>query len=464
MLMIHNQRRIVFSFLVFTLISGLLSGCGSSGGQSPSPVSTAPTSTATGKATLSVRWPASANSRLIPFAANSIYVRLTATDGTRLFGDALLVRPQNGGTATASFDRLPLGPLTVAASALPNADGTGVAQAGAQTAAVIVAGQVTPISLTLASTISEVTVSPATANLVLGQKITATATAKNAAGEVVLISPSTLSWTSSAPASATVDAAGLVTGVAVGSATITATEIESGKAGTLAASVIDPNANPPLLYEGFDYTAGAGLPGQNGGTGDWSTAWSYHGAYSAPPSAINNGTLTFGRLLTGGNSMRPTSSIGIGDDRKWNTVIGTPGTTTYFSTLLKPEMVSGGYPTTYFGIVIYGQYFGKSSDFAEFGIEREGTGGFVSAGVTPQVNTTYFLVVRATFTSNSVIYNLFINPTPGQALPATPNATKTVSRNASDLVTGISYSGSVFCVYDELRVGPTWESVSPLGQ
>src|SRR5436309_6477415 len=81
--------------------------------------------------------------------------------------------------------------------------------------------------------VATVTVSPASKSLNAGATVQLTATTKDSAGNV--LTGRLVTWSSSAPAVATVSASGLVTAVAVGSATITATS--EGKSGTAAITV-----------------------------------------------------------------------------------------------------------------------------------------------------------------------------------------------------------------------------------
>ena len=79
-----------------------------------------------------------------------------------------------------------------------------------------------------------VTVSQPTGNILVGNTTTLAATTKDASGNT--ITGTTVTWTSSSDAIATVSAAGLVTGVAPGTATITATS--NGKTGTATVTVV----------------------------------------------------------------------------------------------------------------------------------------------------------------------------------------------------------------------------------
>ena len=86
--------------------------------------------------------------------------------------------------------------------------------------------------------VQRVTVSPATSTRDIGQTVQLTATAVDKKGNVV--SGVTFAWSSNAPAIATVSSAGLVTAVAAGTATISATG--NGKTGNASVTV---NAPPP---------------------------------------------------------------------------------------------------------------------------------------------------------------------------------------------------------------------------
>ena len=99
-----------------------------------------------------------------------------------------------------------------------------------------------------APVVTTVTVSPPSASVVAGSTVTLQATVKDQNGNVM--TGQTVTWSSNNLAAATVNG-GVVTGVAAGSATITATS--SGKSGTSAITVTAPPPPPPpggtLLFE-----------------------------------------------------------------------------------------------------------------------------------------------------------------------------------------------------------------------
>ncbi len=204
----------------------VLAGCG--GSSSSSSQSTR------SQAVVTITWPSS-SSRLIPAACNSIVVKFRNSSSTVATQTA--TRPTSGSTTTLTFDSLPVGTLTAQADAYPNSDGTGVVQASATTSVEIVSGQVTPVTLTMASTIDHLTISPTSPAVTAGATTTLSATAYDASGNVVLVASSAISWASGSEGVATVTSAGVVTGVAQGTASITVTDSESGVSASVTVTV-----------------------------------------------------------------------------------------------------------------------------------------------------------------------------------------------------------------------------------
>jgi len=129
------------------------------------------------------------------------------------------------------------GVVTVSGSGLV----TGVA-AGSATITAASEGQSGTASISVANVpVATVTVSPASASVTVGQTAQLSATAKDAAGNV--LSGRAITWTSSNSGVATVTGTGLVTGVGAGSATGTATS--EGQSGTATITVTAPPPPPP---------------------------------------------------------------------------------------------------------------------------------------------------------------------------------------------------------------------------
>ncbi|HUS79991.1 MAG TPA: Ig-like domain-containing protein, partial [Armatimonadota bacterium] len=167
---------------------------------------------------------------------NSVLVRvLNPADLSPLVPDTVIARPAGGDQARATIDHIPPGPARLDASARPNADGSGTALAAAATQVQVVSSQTVQVGLALLGIARRVEVSPDTLDILTTKSDALTATAFDAADNVVL--GAAFGWTSSAPAVASVSDTGVVTGVGAGNATITATETREGVNGSCAATV-----------------------------------------------------------------------------------------------------------------------------------------------------------------------------------------------------------------------------------
>jgi acid phosphatase type 7 len=102
------------------------------------------------------------------------------------------------------------------------------------TAPTAASGRVSGSTTVTALAVASVTVSPSTASVTIEGTKQLTAVARDASGNT--LSGLTLTWTSSNPAVATVSSTGLVKGVALGSATVTAAT--GGKSGSAAIAVV----------------------------------------------------------------------------------------------------------------------------------------------------------------------------------------------------------------------------------
>jgi uncharacterized protein YjdB len=136
-----------------------------------------------------------------------------------------------------------------AAAATVNSSGvvTGVA-AGSATITATSSGKIGTSSITVtavAPVVTTVTVAPTSASIVAGATTTLQATVKDQNGNVM--TGQTVTWTTNNAAAATVNSSGVVTGVAAGSATITATS--SGKTGTSSITVTAVSGGGTLLFQ-----------------------------------------------------------------------------------------------------------------------------------------------------------------------------------------------------------------------
>jgi hypothetical protein len=201
-----------------------IAGCGGGGIESHS---------GAGRAVLTVIWPD--QTRLLPAASNSI--KVTFVRATEVVATRVLARPASGNQTSASFDNLKVGELTLTATALPNANGTGIAQAQGSTPVTIIDGQTTNVSVTMNSTIDHLEVTAPNTTVNLGGTLPLTVTARDGVGNVVLLSPGKLQWSTSNPTVASVNSTGLATGIAIGAAQITVTDTESGKSASVSLNV-----------------------------------------------------------------------------------------------------------------------------------------------------------------------------------------------------------------------------------
>jgi hypothetical protein len=412
--------------------------------------------TLSGRVQLTVRWPE--HSRLIPFAANSIRIRIV--QGNTLLGETLLVRPADGGNATTTLDRLPTGNAVVQASVYAQADGSGVAQALGQGEINIVRDRTARMGLALESTIDHLKITPlAPLSVKPGETQQLMVTVKDASGAVVITPTNKIVWTTANCNIATVNTVGLVQAVASGSTTIKVTETESGKTATLPITVPPtPGKSNLLAYEGFDYPAGEDIAGKLGGIG-WKRGWNDYGDPRHTPSRVADQGLTYPGLKTTGKALQTTSFWPVGNFNIPTYAIGTEGETLYFSLLIRPLALSGTRSggNSYFGFGFSDMGIGKGNT-PFWGIGKNG----VTAHSTIPIiaNQTYFVVLRATFRSGKDKFEVWINPTVGQPLPLAPDIT-TENIDTPGIMGDIGLGASVPCLFDEYRVGRTWDSVSP---
>lgn len=237
------HTKIAWIALVLTVLL-LLSGCGGSGASST-------TATKGGTFKLGIKWPA--RTRLIPYAANSIVVQISGTGG--FTSSKTVNRPTSGSTSTVTISNIPDGAVTITATAYPQTGGSGVAQATATTSATSVAGAGFTATVTMVSTIDHIIVGSSLASsggnyaIPLGDADTFTATAFDAAGDIVLTSPNTITWSLADTTNFNISGAS-VTALHPATSTLTATETESGQMASAGITTAGTAYNlVPTLYE-----------------------------------------------------------------------------------------------------------------------------------------------------------------------------------------------------------------------
>ncbi|MFL5500183.1 MAG: Ig domain-containing protein [Gemmatimonadaceae bacterium] len=163
-------------------------------------------------------------------------VALTATvkdaDGNVMSGQSITWSTSNGAAATVSSSGVVTG--VAAGSATITASCAG--KSGTASIAVTASPPPPPV-------VTTVTVAPSTASINVAATVNLSATVKDAQGNVM--TGQTITWSSSNTSIASVSTGGVVTGVAQGSATITATC--AGKSGTSAITVTAVPPPPPVV-------------------------------------------------------------------------------------------------------------------------------------------------------------------------------------------------------------------------
>jgi hypothetical protein len=223
----------------------------------------------------------------------------------------------------------------------------------------------------------------------------------------------------------------------------------------------------PTVYEPFGYTSGETALGENGGIG-FSDAWSAGGFNASVHDnfLIDSGSLVYPGLAVSGGHVHSSAQTSIsGITRPLAQPIGQSGTTRYVSFLVQPEgVLDEGIYSGFFGLVlgptIFEPFIGKpggGSTDAYVIEERGGTGQAASMSPTV-VGQATLLVVKAEFSDGDDRLTLYVNPTVGAPEPAT--GTVKQDRAFDQLTSVVLYSTGAFSL-DEIRIGETFESVTP---
>ncbi|MBC8101978.1 MAG: Ig-like domain-containing protein [Cytophagales bacterium] len=316
-------------------------GCGGGAGTGASGAGPVPVSAGTGRATFAVRWPDRSGGRLVPVLAASIVLAVRDAGG-KTVGTATLNRPDGTSTAlssSATLSPLPTGDLVITATAYPEPRGGGVAQATATAPLVIRADAGTEIRLVLQSTVDHLDLVAPSQSVGVDYTVQFTATARDAAGDVVLTSPNKLRFELlSDPKIARVDpTTGLLTGIRVGDAQVQATEQESGKTAVVTVKItrsaayqitwIPPLPGLPYIYPEAvngkgevvgictpspSSSSGSGFywkPGADGSGGEMIQIMPPTGYTYVHPYSVNDQGQVVGTLLGSGEQPRRNSFL-----------------------------------------------------------------------------------------------------------------------------------------------------------
>jgi len=225
-----------------------------------------------------------------------------------------------------------------------------------------------------------------------------------------------------------------------------------------------PTSLPRWLEEGFSYTSGSTIVGQNGGTGFASgSSWS-----TTASDTVGTG-LTYSGLATSGTGDLHTGNYG-GSTR----AISPISSASYYMSMLinmhgistvrcGPELQVSNAAGCLFGRVTggWGMFSGGNG---AFGVTNS-TGTYKTwTGVTAAADSlTHLLVYK--FDSVSKTISMWVDPTVSTTIPS-PDATLSTGGNWT-INLGTSFNDIRFfheqagCDIDELRFGPYWQSVLP---
>lgn len=218
------------------------------------------------------------------------------------------------------------------------------------------------------------------------------------------------------------------------------------------------------VYESFSGTPGSST-GQTGGTG-------FGGAYTGAGNVVGQG-LNYGNLQTAGGAFT-TAGNNSGAFRLLGTPINTDTAGPVYVSFL--SAVGQGTVPDYAGLSFFSNgtndeelFLGKPTGSGNYGFDVSGVAGGVQTGSVAAATTPAFLVYRLNFTPTGETIDFFANPTPGGTLPATPSATFTIPQGSfADALTslrlqsGNGAGGATPFSFDEIRIGSTYASVSPV--
>ncbi|HEY6156194.1 MAG TPA: Ig-like domain-containing protein [Gemmatimonadales bacterium] len=331
--------------------------------------------------------------------------------GTALSGRTVTWASSNVGVATVSggvVSGVAAGSVTISA--------TSEGQSGTAT-----------VSVT-AVPVASVSVSPATASVSAGQTVQLTASPKDASGNT--LSGRTVTWASSNAGVATVSANGLVSGIAAGSVTITATS--EGRSGTSALTVTAAAALPSTVSDLAvptitDSSATLSFTEVNDGAGQPA---SYDIRYVAGPTLTWGGSVP---SVSRGTCATPIAGTAIGAKRTC-TVLGLTAGTTYSF-----QMVA------YRGTLTVNAVFGGLSNVAT-ATTRASTAPIASVTLTPASGSvTVGNVLQVTATLKDAGGNVLL----GRAVTWASGNTGVATVNGTGLVTGLGAGSAIITATSE---------------
>lgn len=219
------------------------------------------------------------------------------------------------------------------------------------------------------------------------------------------------------------------------------------------------SSQPP--YDGFNYPEGP-LTGQEGGIG-WEGPWTLESGYNGehmiiPPTVPWRGGLS--ELVSSGRVVQTGASGSADFDavRNLKTTLGGPSSGTLYLSFVGQvtntgwggiELVKDGTASLFLGSSWYATSWGW------------GSRGSASAGSGVSASTFALLVYRFDFTPTNTQVSLYVNPSSLSTEPATASATGSIAALTFNQIRIVTHNDSPNGVFDELRLGGTWQSVTP---
>ncbi len=236
------------------------------------------------------------------------------------------------------------------------------------------------------------------------------------------------------------------------------------------------------LYEGFDYTVGPSIGGNTATTGGPVNNWYTHNNTKVGSIDITAGNLSYAGLQTSvGNKVRlPGDNITVPRDVN-RPITGTGATVAYFSALINIVDVTqlsaagdyfmhfgatSGITNTSFGGRLGAKSVNSGSNF-RFIIQNTSTGTltFTEFATDMVFGTTYLVVVKYDKSASPTVASLWVNPVNlGGTEPAgsVQNNSGTATFAAFGSICLRNTANTPKADIDEIRVGTTWASVTPL--
>ena len=224
--------------VLFLILAVVLAGCG---GGSRSPISHG-----FGTASFTVEWP-SRSSRL----AVAESVRIIIRDGGTVIANQVLNRSGVEVASTLRIEPIPAGDFIVIAAAYSQLGGTGTPEGVASVPLSIQSGATRSMTLSAAATLDHIELSADKTSIPVNGTANLVATPRSSSDAIVFVATGSLEWESLNAPVASVDSAGVVTGLTKGIADIKVTESGSGQNATMQI-IVSGSAWTVMVYMAAD--------------------------------------------------------------------------------------------------------------------------------------------------------------------------------------------------------------------